>query len=113
MKRNICVIFLALGAAFSLPPPALSSSWNSINSTKVFTNNYYRTELYLGRSKPGGGIVTDDEWDAFLKDVVTPRFPDGFTIMQATGQYREKNGKIDKEQSEVLVFLYLQPQRRA
>jgi len=74
---------------------------------------YYRTELYFGRSIPGGGQVSDDEWKKFLAGVVTPRFPNGFTILKATGQYREKNGTVDKEPSEVLVFFYPMRSRTA
>ena len=69
-------------------------------------DKYYRTELYCGRSKPDGGMVSDEEWEKFLADEVTPRFPDGFTILKGMGQYREKSGKIISEPSNVLVFLY-------
>jgi hypothetical protein len=67
---------------------------------------YYRTELYFGRTIPGGGAVSDAEWEKFLADVVTPRFPDGFTVLKASGHYREQTGKIITEPSEVIVFLY-------
>lgn len=75
-------------------------------------DRYYRTELYIGRSKPGGGIVTEAEWQNFLAGVVTPRFPDGFTILSGTGQYREKSGKIISEPSQVLVFVYTRRERK-
>lgn len=67
---------------------------------------YFRTELYFGRDKPDGSLVSDDEWKDFLDREVTPRFPDGFTTLDAAGQYRDKSGKIVKEPSKVLVFLY-------
>ncbi len=67
---------------------------------------FLRTELYFGRSKPDGKNVSDDDWNRFLAEIVTPRFPDGFTVLAARGQYREKSGKIVTEPSEVLVFLY-------
>lgn len=67
---------------------------------------FLRTELYFGRSKPDGTSVSDNDWNRFLADIVTPRFPDGFTILRATGQYREKSGKIITEPSSVLIFLY-------
>lgn len=79
----------------------------------VSADQFYRTELYFGRSIPGGGMVTDAEWEKFLAEVVTPRFPDGFTILKATGQYREKDGTIDKEPSEVLLFFYPPGKRTA
>ena len=67
---------------------------------------YYRTELYFGRSIPGGGVVTDEDWERFLAETVTPRFPDGFTILKGVGQYRERSGKIISEPSQILIFLY-------
>ena len=72
----------------------------------VESEKYYRTELYFGRSIPGGGLVTDEQWEQFLAEIVTPRFPDGFTILKGVGQYREKSGKIISEPSQILVFLY-------
>lgn len=77
-----------------------------------FGDKFYRTELYFGRSKPDGGMVSDAEWEKFLADEVTPRFPDGFTILKGTGQYREKSGRIITEPSQVLVFLYTKATRK-
>ena len=53
--------------------------------------------LYFGQSVPGGGQVTPDEWAAFLRDVVTPRFPQGLTVWRAEGQWREEAGVLAKE----------------
>jgi hypothetical protein len=74
---------------------------------------FFRTELYFGRSIPGGGSVSEEEWEKFLTQVVTPRFPDGFTVLKATGHYRERTGKIIIEPSEVLVFHYPANKRTA
>lgn len=68
--------------------------------------SFFRTELYFGRSKPNGGSVSDEDWNAFLAEIVTPRIPEGFTALKAIGQYREKSGRIVSEPSEVLVFFY-------
>ena len=67
---------------------------------------FYRTELYMGRSKPDGTFVSDEDWRSFLAETVTPRFPDGFTVVRGFGQYREKSGRIISEPSEVLIFFY-------
>ena len=66
-----------------------------------------RTTLYFGLSKPGGS-VTEAEWHAFLHDEVTPRFPDGLTVWQADGQWREPNGKIGSERAKVLLLVHEQ-----
>ena len=57
--------------------------------------------LYLGAAKPVG-VVTPEEWAEFLKDTVTPRFPQGFTVWQASGQWRGYDGVIVREPSYVL-----------
>jgi hypothetical protein len=44
--------------------------------------------LYLGRSVDGRFAVTDEAWERFLHETVTPRFPDGFTVTQAEGRWR-------------------------
>lgn len=42
----------------------------------------------------------------FLDEEVTPRFPAGFTVVPAMGQYREANGVIDHETSDMLILFY-------
>jgi len=68
--------------------------------------SYVRTELFFGKSIPGGGIITDSAFAQFLDQEVTPRFPDGFTVVPAMGQYREANGVIDHEASDILILFY-------
>jgi len=62
--------------------------------------------LYFGRAIPGGGSVSDDDWSAFLRDSVTPRFPDGLTVWRAEGQWREAGGAIVREASFVLEIVH-------
>lgn len=62
--------------------------------------------LYFGRTIPGGGIVSDQEWNAFVAEVVTPRFPAGLTIMSANGQWREATGVIAREPVMIIEILH-------
>ena len=62
-------------------------------------------DLYFGRDKPGGGEVTDAEWGAFVTEIVTSRFPDGLSVFDSSGQYREPNGRIVRERSKRLVVI--------
>ena len=68
-------------------------------------DHFVRYELFMGRSGPGGEVVSDQAWEAFLADTVTPRFPDGLTVLDARGQWRDSEGEILKERSKVLVIL--------
>ena len=44
-------------------------------------------DLYFGRDIPGRAPLTDAEWAAFAREQITPRFPDGFTVIDAHGQW--------------------------
>jgi hypothetical protein len=65
-----------------------------------------RTEIYLGMSRPDGSGVSDSDWKDFLDTSVTPRFPDGLTVMQAQGRYRMNDQSLIVEPTGVLVILH-------
>jgi hypothetical protein len=64
-----------------------------------------RTELFFGAAKPDG-VVTEEEFRAFLDQEVTPRFPDGLTVLEADGQFTGADGVLVREDAFVLVLLY-------
>ena len=67
---------------------------------------YARLELLFGLGRQGGGEVSEEEWRAFLQTEVTPRFPDGLTMLTAYGQWRSRSGEIAREPSRVLLIWY-------
>jgi hypothetical protein len=67
---------------------------------------WLRSELYFGRLKPDGSVVTDAEWRAFVVEHVTPRFPDGFTVVDAVGQYRTRAGELKTEPTKILLVAH-------
>ena len=74
-----------------------------------------RDVLYFGRNRPDGGTVSDPEWQAFLDEVVTPRFPAGLTVVEAMGQWKGQSGQVERERAEVVTVLHAGdvPARRA
>src|SRR5689334_1642317 len=62
--------------------------------------------LYFGRNIPGGGVVSESDWQTFLADVVTPRFPAGLSVLRAQGQWRDQNSIIQREDSFILDLLH-------
>lgn len=66
---------------------------------------WLRTELYFGMNKPGGE-VSEEEWRSFVTEMVTPRFPEGLTILRGDGQWRDASGRIQREESRVLILLH-------
>jgi hypothetical protein len=60
-------------------------------------------KLYFGRDIPGGGLVDDFAWRSFAANVLTPAFPEGFTVFGAMGQWRDpKTGTVVREPSFVV-----------
>jgi len=68
------------------------------------TQSQVRTTLYFGMSRPTGA-VSELEWQLFLRDEVTPRFPEGLTVWDAQGQWKGKAG-IEQERSKVLLLVH-------
>ena len=62
-------------------------------------------DLYLGRNLPSGAVVSDEQFREFLEDVVTPRFPEGLSVIDVAGQFRSSTGTIVREPSKLLVIL--------
>jgi hypothetical protein len=65
---------------------------------------YARLELLFGLGLHGGGEVSEEEWRTFLQAEVTPRFPDGLTVLAGYGQWRGRSGEVGREPSRVLVI---------
>jgi hypothetical protein len=61
--------------------------------------------LYFGRETPSGH-VTPEAWTQFLGEIVTPRFPDGLSVWQASGQWRSASGEVIREPSYVVSLVH-------
>ena len=57
-------------------------------------DRWVKYQLFMGRSNQTGEVVDDAAWATFLGDTVTPRFPDGLTVLDARGQWRDSAGQI-------------------
>lgn len=61
--------------------------------------------LYFGTARPNGALSAE-EWARFTDGVVTPRFPKGFTVSRAFGQWQTTDGNIVRESSYVLEIVH-------
>ena len=100
MKRAVLLLALAVGACAQPTPPVCTAPLKPAVAI----------DLYFGRGKPGGGEVTDAEWGTFVTEVVTSRFPEGFSVFDSSGQYREPTGRIVRERSKRLVVIVFDQQ---
>ncbi|MGD0430222.1 MAG: DUF3574 domain-containing protein [Acetobacteraceae bacterium] len=60
--------------------------------------------LYFGRSVAGRGEVTDAEWRDFRDHVVTPALPNGYTLLDGEGAWRNPRSNVTvSEVTKILV----------
>lgn len=64
-------------------------------------------DLYMGMSIKGRSPVSAKEWQQFLDDSVTPRFPEGISVVDVGGQYLYEGAqKPARENSKLLILVY-------
>jgi hypothetical protein len=56
-------------------------------------------ELLFGRDIGRRLGVSETAWQRFMAREITPRFPDGLTVTDAFGQWRDPDGRIVREPS--------------
>jgi hypothetical protein len=92
--RWLAVAVLALGVTWSLPGPGLGEATGAVQSM-----------LYFGLKSDDGSGVSEQEWAAFLAEIVTPRFPDGLTVLDAYGQSRGSGAEPDAIKAQLTKVL--------
>ena len=103
IRLSTVAIVLALGAGFTQP----SAEVRELGQTcRADAASMARLELLFGTSRRDGPPITEEEWASFLDAEVTPRFPDGLTVLSGLGQWRGNDGILTKERSIVLVIWY-------
>ncbi len=65
-----------------------------------------RLELLFGTALPDGQQLSEEDWQKFVDEEVTPRFPEGLTELAGRGQWRRPDGVVSHEPSRVLLIWY-------
>jgi Protein of unknown function (DUF3574) len=94
-------------SAVTNPQNQPQQSCNNLPSSRSFV----RTELFFGLSKPDRAQVTEREFQQFINREVTPRFPEGLTLLSGSGQFKTSSNTIVKEPANLLILIY--PQDRS
>jgi hypothetical protein len=85
------------GCAASLQPAPYSCILPAEQSMQV-------AELFFGRNIRGREPLTDAEWAEFTTQTITPNFPDGFTVFDGEGQWRNpRTGAIAHDPTKILL----------
>jgi len=96
----VSAVILAVLASFAAPPSRADTT-----PCPAGTDRFAEYRLFFGRSKGAVEVVTDTAWRAFLAEEITPRFPDGLTVLDAAGQWRDSSGAVVRERSKLVLIL--------
>jgi hypothetical protein len=90
------VIALMLVACDARSPPACADG----------TGSQTEIQLFFGRGIAGRPPLTDDEWHRFAESILTPAWPDGFTVYDGEGQWRDpRGGQVIRESTKVVLVV--------
>lgn len=97
--RALALALLGIGAA------ALAGCyWDEEKACPEGTDRWTEYQLFFGLSQGDGGTIPEEAWREFLADTVTPRFPDGLTVLSGNGQWRDSSGEVLREGSKLLII---------
>lgn len=104
---------LALGATAlvgcATAPPAEPEAANLCPAGQV---DMRTAQLFFGRNigdKPG---VSEADFQKFVDDEITPRFPQGLTVLDGGGQWQGAENRLIREASKVVVLVFPKGQGR-
>ncbi|MBX3493868.1 MAG: DUF3574 domain-containing protein [Parvibaculum sp.] len=98
-RRFTCIFLVVLALAGALPRTAFADP----------TAGAVQSTLYFGLELSDGGTVGERDWTRFLAEVVTPRFPDGLTVVDAYGQWRNPalaDAPIVRETTKIIIVVH-------
>jgi len=67
---------------------------------------FVRSELYFGSARAGAADITLAEWQKFVDEVITTRFPNGLTVLEGNGQWQMRDGSLAKEKSRIVIVVH-------
>jgi len=112
LRRNLAIFLIAVSACSSSLKSAKPSASlvtrvaPALVDSRPKPQQKIRTELYFGLSRSDGRSVKPKEWSAFLRDDVGRRFPGGFTVVDAHGQWQNRQGRVVQEATKLLILFH-------
>lgn len=102
LSRNL--VLLALLATTSCQKGTISPPLNE-GCSAVHATTSLQATLMFGLKRPNGSRISDVEWAAFLNREVTPRFPEGLTILEGNGQWQDRSSAAITSEPSRLIWI--------
>jgi hypothetical protein len=89
------LLALALAGCASVQQPACPAGQERLKTA----------QLFFGQQVGGKPTVSEADFRQFVEDELTPRFPDGLTVLDANGQWRAADNPLVREASKVVLIV--------
>jgi len=101
-KTILLLALLALGGCASTAGER--SAANTCSGSSMI-----ETQLFFGLSRPGGGTVSDSDWNEFLRAEIAPRFAEGFSVIDSRGFWLDGKSKQTITEDSKIISRLLRP----
>ncbi|HZZ31880.1 MAG TPA: DUF3574 domain-containing protein [Phenylobacterium sp.] len=88
------------GCATAPPPPPSAAMACPVGQEARRT-----AQLFFGRNVDYKPAVSENDFQAFIDKELTPKFPDGLTVLDGGGQWRGAENKLIREASKVVLIV--------
>jgi Protein of unknown function (DUF3574) len=110
MPRRIGVRVRGLQCAFAVACCLLMAAASPLRAQGIACappqQSMQQVELMFGRNIGGRLGVGEAAWSRFLAREVTSRFPDGLTVLDAAGQWRDReHARVVREPSKLVIIV--------
>jgi hypothetical protein len=105
MGAIVVTLGLASLAGCATTPPPSSPPPEAVMACPTGQEARRTAQLFFGRNigdKPG---VSDADFQAFMDKELTPKFPDGLTVLDGGGQWRGEENRLIREASKVVMIV--------
>jgi hypothetical protein len=97
--------FITVVAAVALLVAACAQTGTAELQCEDGGEHWTEYRLFMGRSIGDNEVVSDVDWESFLAETITARFPDGLSVIDVSGQGRSDDGTIEQERTKMLLVL--------
>jgi len=108
LRVLLCAVLAAFAMTGCATTAPATAAMHGDATRPAQSSDWIRSELYFAvGNEDGSGVIDDARWRAFLDAEVTPRFPDGLTVLDGYGQWRfQQDGRLVRQRAKVLVVLH-------
>jgi hypothetical protein len=97
----VAVGLAGLAGCATAPPPKAESAM----ACPVGQEARRTAQLFFGRNIGGKAGVSEADFQLFVDKDLTPRFPDGLTVLDGGGQWRGDENRLIREASKVVLIV--------